>query len=73
MAPMKNLAPPPPPRYRIVFSRGGHLPAPKTPICLDTTPEAGPLPAPTLIPTIRDWAYLLHTHTHEEFAALAHL
>jgi hypothetical protein len=38
---------------------------------MDAAPEAGPLLAPTPIPTIRDWAHLLHTHTHEEGASLA--
>jgi hypothetical protein len=39
--------------------------------CLDASFEARPLPAPTPIPAIRDWAHLLHTHTHEEFASIA--
>ena len=37
----------------------------------DPAHEAGPTHAPTPIPTIQDWAHLLRTHTHEEFAALA--
>ncbi len=43
----------------------------ESPKCMDTSPEAEPTPAPTSIPNIKDWAHLLRTHTHEEFAALA--
>jgi len=38
---------------------------------MDTVHETEPTLVPTPIPTIREWAHLLHTHTHEEFAALA--
>ena len=48
-----------------------HLPPSGIFNCLDATLEAGHTPAPNPIPTIRDWAHLLHTHTHEEFVALA--
>jgi hypothetical protein len=50
---------------------GGHLTLEETHNHRDPAHEAGPTHAPTPIPTIQDWAHLLRTHTHEEFAALA--
>ena len=47
------------------------MPPSGAPKCLDTTHEAGPTPDPALVSTIREWAHSLHTHTHEEFVALA--
>jgi hypothetical protein len=50
---------------------GEHLPTSRALECQGKTPKMDPTPEPTPIPTIREWARLLHTHTHEEFATLA--
>ncbi len=47
------------------------MPPKESPNCMDTPLKAGHTPALTLIPAIQDWAHLIRTHTHEEFAALA--
>jgi len=53
---------------------GGHTSPPVTLACLEEIPEEGPLtPSPPSITSLRDWTYLLLTHTHEEFASLATL
>jgi hypothetical protein len=52
-------------------SRGGRTSTPRAPECLEEDSGNEPLATPPPIPTIGDWAQMLLTHTHEEFATLA--
>ena len=54
-------------------SGGGRPSSQRVPEFLKYDPEKGPLLTPPPISTIGDWAQMLLTHTHEEFATLVTL